>query len=591
MAAMYANVVEMQEAACRGFASRPLFGTKQDGAYRWITYAEFGRSVDEARAGLASLGIGAGDRVAVIANNCVEWAVAAYATYGLGAQFVPMYEVQSPDDRRYILRDSAARVLFARDRSVVEQVKDLPQEIESLERVVVLQGEAPGAVSLAALRASGRRHPVPSVKPNGHAPMGFTYTSGTTGAPKGVILTHANLMAELESLDELVGLTETDRSLSFLPWGHLMGQIEEVHFVLSKGLSTAIVPDMHKILDDFSLVRPTLFFTVPKIFHKLHESVHTRMRRQGGVARLLFERGCASATRAARGESLSVSEQLALTLARHFVFPRIGRLFGGRLRLAVCGGAPLSPEVAQFLDHLGVIVLEGYGLTETTMAIAVNTPRNRRIGSVGRPVRGARVVLDETVDGAGPGEGEIIVYGPHVTPGYHGLPDEFAACLTPDGGLRSGDLGRFDADGFLYVTGRCKEIYKLENGKYVAPAPLEERMRESRYVDHAMLYGEGRPYNVAIVVPDRAEARELARAVGIDPDREGWLEREPVRGPIEADIETRTRGLRSYERPRRLLLVEEEWTPANGLLTPTLKVRRRNVTQKYLPRVEQLYAR
>lgn len=569
------SLVDMQEFSCHEFQDREMYGTKKNNAYEWITFRDFAVFVDEFRGGLASLGVSQGDKVAVIANNCLEWPVCAYAVYGLRAHYVPMYESQSLEDWKYIIKDSGSKILLVRTLELLEKVKHLPEEIESLEQIVLMQGEAVGCQSYQGLREHGRANRVPSSKPSRDEPIGLIYTSGTTGNPKGVILTHGNLMAELDSVADILDFRSTDRSLSFLPWGHLMGQIEEVHFLILKGFSAAIVDSALDLLNDFQLVRPTIFFTVPQVYQRFFDAVNEKVRNKGGLAKFLFERGVSLSSKKRRGEHLGLKEKAILSASKRIVFNKITGVFGGRLRMSMCGGAALSPDVIGFLEDLNVTVYEGYGLTETTMAISANSKTHRRYGSVGRAIQGARIVLDESVEGAGEGEGEIIVYGPHVAVGYHNQPEIFQECLTPDGGFRSGDLGRFDDDGFLYITGRVKELYKLANGKYVAPAPLEEELKKSPYINFAMIYGDNQPFNVVLVVP---EPTALA----------GDQDKEPQK-LMELEIEKYSGAFKSYEKPKKIALINDEWTPENGLLTPTQKIKRPIVAKKYMETIQELY--
>ncbi|MCB2188787.1 MAG: AMP-binding protein [Deltaproteobacteria bacterium] len=570
------NLVEMQEHSCRVFAERPMYGVKREGRLTWTTFGEFGAAVDELRGGLSGLGLGPGDKVAIIANNCLEWPVAAYATYGLGAHFVPMYESQPLEDWEYIIRDSGAKALLVRTPELLDRVRHLRATAPHLASLVLLQGRDAEFPSYASLRAAGRDAPRPSLSPAATEPFGLIYTSGTTGAPKGVILTHGNLMAELASVADILEFTPADVSLSFLPWGHLMGQIEEVHFLILKGFSATLVADVNEIMADFAAVRPTIFFTVPKLYQRFYQAVDEKLRAKGGLARQLFTRGSRVSARARRGEPLGPLERLSLAAARALVFNKIKPLLGGRLRMSMCGGAALNPEVIGFLEDLGVTVYEGYGLTETTMAVSANSLAGRRQGSVGRALEGARLSLDPAVEGAAPGEGEIIVHGPHVAVGYHNQPEVYAACLTEDGGFRTGDLGRFDDEGFLYITGRVKELYKLANGKYVAPAPLEEALRQSPLINHVMLHGDNQDYNVALIVPEDA----ALAAVGGDDEREKMVTEEVAR--LAA-------GFKPFERPKKIALLSDQWTVENGLLTPTLKIKRAVIRRKYQPVLERLF--
>lgn len=589
---MHGNLVDMQREACARHGDRPMYGTKTDSGFRWLSFAEFARRVDDLRGGLAVLGVGPGDRVAVIAGNCVEWVVAAYATYGRRAQFVPMYAQQHPDEWRYILTDSEAKILFVRDRATWERMKSLPGEIPTLHRVIHLDEAAQGVDGYGTLLDIGRGTPPAPLVPTADEPMGLTYTSGTTGRPKGVVLSHGNIMHEIDSVDDAFDMTAEDRSLAFLPWGHLLGQLTEVHFLIHKGYSAGIVRDTAEIGDDLKTVQPTIFFGVPRIFSRIHDGVAAKVAAKGGLAKKLFDAGLRVAAARQDGRPVALGDRAAAAIAERLVFAKVRAGLGGRLRYAICGAAALGRDVSAFMDCVGVPVYEGYGLTETTVAVAVNTRAGRRPGSVGKPLRHAQITLDTRLGRAegDPGEGEILVHGPQIMLGYHHRPDETQAVRTADGGLRTGDLGRFDTDGYLFVTGRIKEIFKLENGKYVAPGPLEERLCASPAIAQAMVYGENRAATVAVVVPDPAALADLARREGVDLLQPGWSADQRVRGWIEAEVKKRSADFKGYERPVKVLIAENEWTVANGFMTPTLKIKRARVVEAFRPAIDAAYA-
>ncbi|MBI4964424.1 MAG: AMP-binding protein [Desulfomonile tiedjei] len=589
MGQRFNNLVDVQQASCARYGAREMFGEKGADGYRWVTFGEFGEMVDQMRAGLASLGVGHEDKVAVIANNCVRWAVSAYATYGLRAQFVAMYESQPLDEWKFILRDSEAKVLLVRSPQIAQRVKGFVQDVETLEALVCLDGEADGAYSYADLIRRGKRNPVPSMKPSPDEPFGLIYTSGTTGNPKGVILTHNNLITQMESVEDLLDLSPEDRSLSFLPWGHLMGQIVEVHLVVYKGFSAAIVPDPMKIIEDFSLIRPTIFFSVPKLLNRFHEVVLGAIHKKGGLAKLLFDKCMTARAQLREGRDIGLKDRVTVAVADRLVMSKIRDRFGGRLRWMTSGGAALSRELIEFMECLGLSVYEGYGLTETTMALTFNTKDERRIGSVGKPVKAARVVLDKSVEGARENEGEIVAYGPLITVGYHKLPELFAESLTEDGGFRTGDLGRFDDDGYLYVTGRIKELYKMTNGRYVAPSLLEEQLKQSRYVAHAMIFGDNRPYNIVFIVPEMEAMGDFAQDQGLDLGRKGWERSDPVQALFKKEIDTFCGDFKTYEKPMKAVVITDDWTQENGLLTPTLKLKRRKLVDMYSELIAEQY--
>lgn len=584
----FENLVEMQQHACRQYRARELYGTRTDAGFTWTRYGEFAAQVDALRGGLATLGVGRGDTVAVVADNCVPWAVGAYAAYGLGAQYVPMYELQTADDRDYILADSAAKVVLVRNPQTAAQLRERVGTLGALQHVVALEGD--GETDWPALMRRGTAAPTPVVPIDRSATAGLIYTSGTTGRPKGVVITHGNLLAQLDAVSRVEDFRHDDRSLAILPWGHLMGQIVEVHLLLYCGTSAAIVRDLTKIVDDILLVRPTLLYGVPRLFTRICDGVAQSMAARGGLALRLYRAGLRHASRAPDAPPPGLLERLEVALARRLVFSKIRARLGGRLRLATSGAAALDIDVIRFFDLLGIPIYEGYGLTETTMAVTINSRHGRRLGSVGRCLECIRIELDHSAQAGRADEGEIVVYGPCITPGYHHLPEETAKVLTADGGFRTGDIGRLDADGYLTITGRIKEIYKLTNGKYVAPAPVEEALQRCPLIAQVMIYGDNRPFNVALVVPDRAVLGPLAARAGVDLSTPGWTLDPRIHQLIAAEFAARADDMRHFEHPRKFVVVDEEWTAASGQLTPTLKLKRRVILERHRDEIQRLYA-
>jgi long-chain acyl-CoA synthetase len=583
----FKNLVDLYEQACRDFGSRELFGTKRDGAWSWLSYGEFGRQVDEFRTGLASLGVGAGDRVAIVANNRVEWAVAAYATYGRRAAFVPMYESQLPDEWVFILRDCGAKMVLAATPAIFETLQKRKIEIPSLEAVIGLDLPASDERSFASVQARGKGKTLPPEQPSPNEIAGFIYTSGTTGEPKGVVLTHKNFVANVNAINQVFGMEPSDRSLAFLPWAHAFGQTAELHALLSQGLSIGINDEIPNLVQNLAEVRPTVLIAVPRIFNRIYDGINKQMADKPAPIRSLFHAGVAAATRRSRGESIGPLASAARALADALIFKKVRAKVGGRLRFAVCGSAALSKDVAEFVDAIGIDVYEGYGLTEATPVVTTNYPGNRKLGSIGKPLPGVRVVIDTEVTND-PVNGEIVVYGDNVMQGYHNRPAENAATFTADGGLRTGDMGRIDEDGYVYITGRIKEQYKLETGKYVVPSPLEEELKLSPYIANVMLYGDNKPHNVALVVPDRDSLKRWATQQGKtlgDPATDP-----AVRELIRSELASYAQSFKSYERPKDFVIVNEDFTVESGLLTPKLSVKRRNVMAKYGGALEALYA-
>ena len=587
----YTNLVTMLETTIRDHGSRPAFGVRKESGWQWTTYKEFGENVDKLRAGIAGLGIAKGDKVACISNNRLEWAVGQFASFGAGTTWVPMYEQQLDKEWEYILKDCGATAVFVANKSIGDRVQKLLPNIPTLKHVLTFDGT--GDKSYAGLIEAGAKKPVASIKPGDEDVACFVYTSGTTGNPKGVKLAHSNLAINVSSAMACFPLNPDDRSLAFLPWAHVAGGSSELHTIIAVGGSAAICEKVENLMPSLPEVQPTFLFAVPRVWNRVYDGVHKQMDAKPAAIRWIFRNGVAAEKKKRRGESAGFSGGIASFLARKIVFPKVVAKLGGRVKYAISGAAALSPDVAEFIDILGIKVYEGYGLTETSSGVTANTPGNQRIGSVGKPMPGSRVVLDKSKGSDGE-QGEIIVYGHAVMKGYHNQPDATKATMTEDGGLITGDLGKFDKDGFLFITGRVKEIYKLENGKYVAPAPIEEKITLSPFILQTMVHGANRSHNVALVVPDFSSLEPWAKGQGITGSREELCTNEKVRAHIASEIEkylkdpTTNKG---FERIVDFVLAAEEMTPANDMLTPTLKMKRRNVMTKYGAALEALYGK
>lgn len=583
----YSDLVSMWERITARYAERPLFGEKRDSGWFWQTYAQIAEQVDAFRAALASLGVGPGDRVALISDNRVEWAVTVHATMSLGAAYVPMYESQTREDWAFILKDSAAKVVFGATPEITQALTELQPRLPDLQHVCGYDLSASDPRSFASLLAAGRSAPkLAAVKPGREVPAGFVYTSGTTGEPKGVVLTHGNFCANVNALKDLFPLTAEDRSLAFLPWAHAFGQAAEFYMLPVLGCAVAINDEVPKLVANLPEVKPTVLVAVPRIFNRIYDGVNQQMHDKPKAIQALFRAGIRAATRRSRGNQLSFGESLTLKLADKLIFKKVRQRFGGRLRIVVSGSAALSKEVAEFIDALGIDVYEGYGLTETAPVASVNTPGNRKIGSVGKALPNVRLVIDTQVTGD-PKNGEIIVYGDNVMRGYHNRPDEDAKIFTADRGLRTGDMGYVDDDGYLYITGRIKEQYKLETGKYVVPSPLEEQLKLSPYIANVMLHGANRPHNVALVVLDLANLEKWAAREGVTL---GDAANNPrVRDLIKAELEHFSKDFRSYERPKNFALTTADFSTENGMLTPKMSVRRNQVLKNYQSTLDALY--
>lgn len=588
----FESLVQLFNASTTRYADRALFGVKRDGQWQWMTYGQWGDQVRRLRTGLQKLGVQAGDRVAVIANNSPEWAVAAYATYGLGAAYVAMYESQLDKDWKHILTDCGAKVLFVANEDIARRIRTFRDELPALREIVLLSGQPEkGEHAFSELLEN---EPSELTDPGPEATADFIYTSGTTGAPKGVKLSHRNLAYNVSAIHEVFMMEPDDRSLCFLPWAHSFGQTVELHGLISMGASLGLAEAVDKIVANLSEVRPTLFFSVPRVFNRIYDGLHARMKEEGGLKQKLFEAAIDSAQQrrrlAEKGEH-NAWVDLKLKVLDSLVFSKVRERFGGRLKYAFSGGAAISREVAEFIDDLGITVYEGYGLSETSPIATMNYPGARKIGSVGKPIPGVKIEIDvgATDD---PSQGEVVIYGHNVMQGYHNLDEANAEVLVEKNGMRgfrSGDMGRIDGEGFLHITGRVKEQYKLLNGKYVVPTPLEEKIKLSPYISNVMVHGMNREYNVAVVIPDYEALKGWAQEKGLDPSPASLAQNEKVHALIEEEVNRMSADFKGYEKVRKIYVGEEDFTTENGMLTPTLKLKRRIVQQRYGDAIESLY--
>ncbi len=593
MAHQISTLVDLITHSTVTYADNPLIGQRSGtGDWSWTTYSEFGSALDRARGGLAKLGVTAGDRVAIISDNRLEWAVGAYATYMLGAAWVPMYEAQTQKDWKFILRDCGAKVLFAATDGIRAQIEEIADDLPELSTIVVIDDPAGGnAIDYTELLASGAENPAPVAVVDESDLAGLIYTSGTTGNPKGVMLSHGNFASNINAIAEVFPLEEEDRSASFLPWAHSFGQTVELHALTYFGASTGLT-SAKTLTRDMPEIKPTILVSVPTVFNKVYDGLQKMMEAEGGLKKTMFDAAIANARkreqmrkRGARSRWVDLQNDLFDKL----VFTKVRDAFGGRLKYAFSGGAAISTEVAEFISAVGVTVYEGYGLTETSPVVTANNRKARRIGSVGQAIPGVTVEIDTDRTGD-PTVGEIVVHGPNVMMGYYNLPEEDAAVFTENHGFRTGDLGHIDEDGFLFIRGRIKEQYKLENGKYVVPSPIEEQLQLSGFISQVMVYGEQRPFNVAVVVPDFEYLEKWAADNGLDTaDLDALLRDARVRELYKTEINRAQSGIKQYERVRNFVLDNEEFTPENGLLTPSLKIKRRAVMAKLGTEIDNLY--
>ena len=538
-----------------------------------------------------ALGIKKGDAVGIISNNSTDWAVGHYAAAGLGAFYVPMYEAELSHVWEYIIKDSAIKVLFVSKPEILAKIKDFPSRIPTLEKIIVIAGE--GKDTMSELEKIGEKNPVKSIYPDPEEVAVLVYTSGTTGDPKGVLLMHMNWTSNHHARAKAYpDFNENDRSLSLLPWAHCFG-LGELHTFTALGGSLGFMESTNTVVQDMALIRPTFLIAVPRIFNKVYDTIVTKVNDAGGFKKALFDMGVEAGKERRRltdqGKSSLIAE-LKFKLVDKIVFQKIRDLFGGRLRGSMTGSAAMNPDISKFFYDIGIPLYDAYGMTETTPGITMNCPSNFKIGSVGPVMDKIRVVIDQSVVEPGAKDGEIVCYGPNVMKGYHNKPEATKEIMTPEGGVRTGDRGRIDEDGFLWITGRIKEQFKLENGKYVFPAALEEDICLNHYVQNALIYGANRPYNVCMIVPDPVALDGYAQKNNLPKNYKALTEREDVQKMITKELlDALKTKYGSYEIPKKFIFISEPFTLENGMLTQTMKLKRKNVTERYNNSIEALY--
>ena len=560
---------------------RPAFLVHARPGWREVTWDEARRAVEELAAGFLSLGVVKGDRVAILCRTRLEWILCDQALICIGAVVVPTYPSASASDCLHVLSDSGARIAVCEDESQYAKIGRARGELRALEQVVAIE-PFPGADrSLDEVRGAGRRYLDENPGGVDAARSAITegdlltcvYTSGTTGPPKGCMLTHLNYWEMVEMVCRVPGLVEPgDRTVLHLPLAHVFARLVELTGP-RRGLTIALCPETATLPGALRAVRPTIFPSVPRVFEGVARTVAARVARAAGGRRLIADWALAVGREASRrrraGERLGARLALRHAVADRLVLSTVRRGLGGSLRVVISGGAPLGHEVAEFLHALGVPVLEGYGLTECTTVATLNTPDRFRLGTVGPPLPGVEVRIAD--------DGEILVRGENVFAGYWGDEEATRAVVSADGWLSTGDVGSIDADGFLTITDRKKDLIVTPGGKNVSPQNIEGALRASRYVANALVVGDRRPYLVALVTLDRDAAGA---------DATGEEEAEALIGTVVADV---NRRLSPPEQVRRFAVLARDFLAEEGEVTPTLKLRRRVCEQHFQDEIERMY--
>ncbi len=565
--------------------------------WRDLSHRDVIESVMRVALALRSLGLERGDRAALLSENRPEWALADYGCLASGVVDVPIYSTLTPSQIAFILDNSGARIVFLSDREQLEKVREIREGLGALEHAVVFDPPETlpeWAMSWEDFLSAGEgdgdedeerrfREEALSARPDDTATI--LYTSGTTGDPKGVMLSHNNLHSNVRAASTVLGLDERDSTLSFLPLSHVFQRMVD-YLLFNRRCAIAYARSLETVSEDLREVRPTVVVSVPRLYEKVYARVTDASGLKGALVAWARRVGDRWAEARLAGRDPDAWTALRYRIAERLVFRKIQEAVGGRLRYFVSGGAPLSPEINRFFFSAGVMILEGYGLTETSPVTNVNSPgefpRNFRIGTVGKPLPGTEIRIAD--------DGEILVRGPQVMKGYFENPDATREVITEDGWFRTGDVGELDEDGFLRITDRKKDLLVTAGGKNVAPQPIENRLKKNRFIDQPVLVGDRRKFLSLLLVPDFDNLRAWAQEQGVErPDRRALLEEAKVQELLEKEAFGELGDFSRVEIPKKIILLDEEFTIEDGTLTPTQKVKRRVVDERYREVIDTVY--
>ena len=571
--------------AAKAHGDHPAIKHKVGEEWVAISYNDLNEAVSEVGRGLIDLGLAHGDRVAILCHTRPEWTFANLGILAAGCASVSIYQTNSAEECHYVLDHSESRAVFVEDEEQLAKIREIRDRLPNLEHVILVEGEtSDDAVSLADLRERGRGHDqselderTAAVSPDDACV--FIYTSGTTGPPKGVILTHANYRAMCDMVgEESAALGEGETVYLFLPLAHAFALL--IQFAgLELGAELAYwQKDPTKIISDLMEVKPTYFPSVPRIFEKIY-TLATSNADDPEKLQQAVKVGMTVRQMRERGDEVPTELQAGFDQAEEALYKNVRNLFGGRMNQAVTGAAPIAKEILEFFYACGVPVMEGYGMTETSTSASVNTPEAYRFGSVGKPFKGVEAKIAD--------DGEVLLRGPNIFTAYY-KNDEATKETLVDGWLHTGDLGRIDEDGFLYITGRKKDIIITAGGKNITPANLENGLKQNRWISQAVVVGDRRPYLVALITLDPEEAPAFAQQHGLEPaDVPGSDE---MRAEVQKVVDEVNSKVGRVEQIKKFAILPEDLSQATGELTPTLKVKRNVVNEKFAGVVEELYS-
>jgi long-chain acyl-CoA synthetase len=559
---------------------------------QWVdrSFSEVMEIVRPLALGLAELGVVKGDRVSILGNTRPEWTYFDFAALSIGATVVPIYQTNSPEECRYVLENSDAKVVVVEDDEQLQKIREVRDQLPQLEQIVRMTGSSDDALSMEDLAAKGAggdqarwESLYSAVTPADICT--FIYTSGTTGPPKGCIISHGNYRSMLDMINETSVIEGEDVSYLYLPLAHSFALLIQLgSFDLGATLAYW-ERDPLKILPNLAELKPTYFPSVPRIFEKIYTAANSGMEKEGGLKKAIFNWAIGVGAKMRKVER--GGGKPGFLLARQYAFAddkvlsKIRNLFGGKLRLAVSGAAPINPEILRFFDAAGVLVLEGWGMTETSTAATISLPDDFKVGTIGKPFPGCEVRIAD--------DGEILVKGPNVFQGYHKNEQATKETIV-DGWLHTGDIGEIDSEGFIKITGRKKDIIITAGGKNITPANLEADIKQHPLVSQCVVVGDRQPYLVALVTLDPEEAAAYAKEHDLQDTPEQLAANADVKASIEAHVEEINKNYARVEQVKKIAILKQDLSQETGELTPTLKVKRAVVTAKHEDEIEALYA-
>jgi len=579
----------MFEAAVQQYGNKPALAHKpRGGTYQDISYTEFDASVDAFSKGLNALGVEKNDRVAILSENRPEWAITDFGSLKVGAVTVPMFSTLTAAQVGYILKDSGAKIICVSTEKQLEKVSAIRDEVPTLEQIIIfdtIEDETPeGVIQFDAVCELAGEATDSAASEDDIATI--IYTSGTTGNPKGVMLTHANFISNVEACKSLIDVSETDVLLSFLPLSHVFERLGGHYVPLFSGAKIAYAESTFTVAQNMKEIAPTVMLSVPRLYETMHERILRAVQEGSSLKQKIFHWGVSVGSSVSsaiqQGKKPSAILQLQQGIADKLVFAKLKEATGGRLRFFVSGGAALPQSIAEFFHAAGILILEGYGLTETSPVISMNHPGKWKFGTVGAQVPGIEVQIAA--------DGEILTRGPHVMKGYFNNDTATAEVIDENGWFHTGDIGIIDADGFVKITDRKKNIIVLSNGKNVAPQPIESELVRSPFISQVMVVGSERKNLAALIVPNFDALKAWASENSIETgDLSAMLQTREVQQHIQSEIRSRLTDFADFEQVRRFTLLDKEFSQEDDEMTPTLKLKRNVIIEKYGDAIDGMY--